>query len=59
MSDAENSDSDAAKEEYSDDEEVDEEVKELYIDEDEFWDASETDDEIDESTPDSNNKGKN
>lgn len=59
MSDAENSDSDAAKEEYSDDEEVEEEVKELYIDEDEFWDASETDDEIDESTPDSNNKGKN
>lgn len=59
MSDAENSDSDAAKEEYSDDEEVDEEVKELYIDEDEFWDASETDDDIDESTPDSNNKGKN
>lgn len=58
MSDSENSDSDTAKEQYSDDEEVEEEVKELYIDEDEFWDASETDDEIDEPSSDINNKGK-
>lgn len=57
MSDSENSNSDTAKEQYSDDEEV-EEVKELYIDEDEFWDASETDDEIDEPSSDINNKGK-
>ncbi|XP_011418815.3 E3 ubiquitin-protein ligase TRIM71 [Magallana gigas] len=56
MSDSENSDSDTAKEQYSDDEEVEEEVKELYIDEDEFWDASETDDEIDEPSSDINNK---
>lgn len=58
MSDSENSDSDTAKEQYSDDEEV-EEVKELYIDEDEFWDASETDDELDEPSSDSKNEGKN
>lgn len=58
MSDSENSDSDTAKEQYSDDAEVEEEVKELYIDEDEFWDASETDDEIDEPSSDINNKGK-
>lgn len=58
MSDSENSDSDTAKEQYSDDEEV-EEAKELYIDEDEFWDASETDDELDEPSSDSKNEGKN
>lgn len=59
MSDSENSDSDTTKEQYSDDEEVEEEVKELYIDEDEFWDASETDDEIDEPSSDSKNEGTN
>lgn len=33
-------------------------MKELYIDEDEFWDVSEIDDEIDELLLDINNKGK-
>lgn len=56
MSDSENSDSDTAAEECSDDKELEEEEREFYIDEDDFWDVSETEDEIDESTPDSNNK---
>lgn len=34
-------------------------MKELYIDEDEFWDVSEIDDEIDELLLDSKNEGKN
>lgn len=59
MSDSENSDSDTAAEECCDDKELEEEEREFYIDEDDFWDVSETEDEIDESTPDSNNKGKN
>lgn len=32
-------------------------MKELYIDEDEFWDVSEIDDEIDELLLDSKNEG--
>lgn len=34
-------------------------MKELYIDEDEFWDVSEIDDEIEELLLDSKNEGKN
>lgn len=34
-------------------------MKELYIDEDEFWDVSEIDDEIDELLLDSKNEGMN
>lgn len=34
-------------------------MKELYIDEDEFWDVSEIDDEFDELFLDSKNEGKN
>lgn len=34
-------------------------MKELYIDEDEFWDVSEIDDEIDELLLDSKNEGNN
>lgn len=34
-------------------------MKELYIDEDEFWDVSEIDDEFDELLLDSKNEGKN